>query len=237
MSPAPIRDPIPRFIADASREPLPYGRWAEQLRAELLKACEPLKSETGGAELPEEVEWYPERGWGGRVYIPATAVTDPADGERIEWFGYVSFIRPEQGDAFDFDAVADFTDILAEQNPDWQVDLNEEVIGKWRGEAAREGDVTLVWGRPLIRGAHAATAELGGTVVDQTPVNDDRFALVAVDAVKGFGDDLYLEVRVWSKRGVELAAESLYDEPESDGGSSASPPGPPDGRSPDSSAG
>ncbi|MGZ5337025.1 MAG: hypothetical protein ACXWDT_03180 [Solirubrobacterales bacterium] len=214
MSPAPVKDPIPRFIADASQEALPYGRWAEQLRAELAKACEPLKAEAGGATLPEEIEWFPERGWGGRVYVPATAVTEPANGKRIEWFGYVSFVRPDEGKPSDFEAKADFTDVLAEDNPDWRVDLNEEVIGVWRGESTRAGDVTLVWGRPLVRGATAATAEVGGGVVDQTPVNDDRFSLVAVDAVKGFGEDLYLEVRIWSKRAVELAAESLYDEPE-----------------------
>ena len=103
------------------------------------------------------------------------------------------------------------------------------MIGRWRGEGSRKGDVTLVWGRPLVRGAVAATAELGGGVVDQTPVTEERFTLIALDAVKGFGDDLYLEVRVWSKRGVELASESLYDEPEE------APEAPPPG--PDSSAG
>ena len=81
--------------------------------------------------------------------------------------------------------------------------------------------MTLVWGRPLVRGAVAATAELGGGVIDQTPVTEERFTLVALDAVKGFGDDLYLEVRLWSKRAQELAAESLYDEPEEE---EASPP-------------
>ena len=214
MSPAPVPNPVPRFVADASQEALPYGRWAERLRGELAAACEPLRPEAGGAGLPEQVEWFPERGWGGRVYVPATAVTDPDQGKRVEWFGYVSFVRPEQGEPTDLKAAADFTDVLAEDNPDWKVDLNEEVIGRWRGEANRSGDVTLVWGRPLVRGAQAATAELGGAVVDQTPLVSDRFTLVALDAVKGFGADLYLEVRLWTKRGVELAAESLYEAPE-----------------------
>jgi hypothetical protein len=35
-----------------------------------------------------------------------------------------------------------------------------------------------------------------------------------VDAVQGFPDELYLEVKIWSDQGQELAAESLYDEPE-----------------------
>ena len=40
---------------------------------------------------------------------------------------------------------------------------------------------------------------------------------VAVDAVKGFPDELYLEVKLWSEQGQQLAVESLYDEPEEDG--------------------
>ena len=67
---------------------------------------------------------------------------------------------PPRASPADFRAEADFTDVLAEDNPDWQIDLNDEVIGRWRGENGRAGDVTLVWGRPLVRGAVAATAEL-----------------------------------------------------------------------------
>ncbi len=208
----PVRDPIPRFISDDSQEGLPYGRWADVLRGELAKAVDPLAGEAG-AGLPEEITWYPERGWGGRVYVPATATTT---GEKpVEWFGYVSFVRAEgEGEPADFKSAADFTDVLAADNPDWRIDLNEEVVGKWRGESDRHADVTLVWGRPLVRGAFAATAELGGGVVDQARVVEERFSLLAVDAVKGFGDDFYLELRVWNKRGQELAVESLYDEPE-----------------------
>ena len=109
------------------------------------------------------------------------------------------------------------SDVTADQNPDWLIDLNEEVIGAWRGEADRRGDVTLVWGTPLVRGAKAATAELDTEVVDQTPVTDERFTLVAIDAVKGFPDELYLEVKLWSAQAQQLAAESLYDEPEEPG--------------------
>jgi hypothetical protein len=211
MSPAPVRDPIPRFVADASQEALPYGRWAERLRDELAKACEQHAAEAG-ASLPKEIEWYPERAWGGRVFVPATATVEGEKGT-VEWFGYVSFVFPKGGEPTDFRAAADFTDVLAADNPDWKIDLNEEVVGVWRGEASRTGDVTVVWGRPLVPGSVAATAELGGGVVDQAPVIEERFTLVALDAVKGFGDDLFLEVRLWNKRNQELAAESLYDEP------------------------
>ena len=193
---------------------MPYGRWAQLLRDEFAKACEPYIQEAGGA--PGEITWFPERGWGGRVYVPAVA---PVEGAATpsEYFGLVSFTRPtegEQGEPGDFRAKADFTDVTAADNPGWQIDLNEEVIGPWRGEGERRGDVTLVWGTPLVRGAKAATAELDAEVVDQTPVSDERFTLIAVDAVKGFPDDLYLEVKLWSQQAQQLAVESLYDEPE-----------------------
>ena len=209
MSP-PVPRPIPRFIADASDEALPYGRWAQRLREVFAKACEPHLSEAGGP--PGEVTWFPERAWGGRVYVPAIAPVEGAEAPS-EYFGCVSFVRPEKGEPGDFEAAADFTDVTAEDNPDWEIDLNEEVIGSWRGEGKRRGEVTLVWGTPLVRGAEAVTAELDGDVVDQAPVADERFTLVAVDAVKGFPDDLYLEVKLWTNRGAELASESLYDEP------------------------
>ncbi|HET8592414.1 MAG TPA: hypothetical protein VFL56_02015 [Solirubrobacterales bacterium] len=212
MSP-PIRRPIPRFIADASAEGLPYGRWAQRLRDEFAKACEPHVAEAGGP--PGELTWFPERGWGGRVYVPVVAPVDGAP-TASEYFGFVSFVRPAEGEgeAGDFRAQADFTDVTAADNPDWLIDLNEEVIGSWRGEGERGGDVTLVWGTPLVPGANSATAELDSDVVDQTPVSDERFTLIAVDAVKGLPDRLYLEVKLWSSQGQELAAESLYDEPE-----------------------
>jgi hypothetical protein len=196
----PVRRPIPRFIADASVEGLPYGRWAQRLRDEFARACEPHVSEAGGP--PGEVTWFPERGWGGRVYVPAVAPVEGAS-EPSEYFGFVSFARPEEGEAGGFEARADFTDVTADQNPDWLIDLNEEVIGTWRGEADRRADVTLVWGTPL-------EAE----VVDQTPVTDERFTLIALDAVKGFPDELYLEIKLWSEQAQQLASESLYEEPE-----------------------
>jgi hypothetical protein len=59
-----------------------------------------------------------------------------------------------------------------------------------------------------------ATAELEAEVVDQTPVSDERFTLMALDAVKGFPDELYLEVKIWSNQGQQLAVESLYEEPD-----------------------
>ena len=208
----PIARPYPRFIADATIEGLPYGRWAQQLRDSFAKSCEPHSAESGGP--PGEVTWFPERAWGGRVYVPATAPVEGAE-TPSEYFGYVSFVRPDpSAEPTDIQATADFTDVTAAENPDWEIDLNEEVIGQWRGDSERTGDVTLVWGTPMLRGAVAVTAELDEEITDQASVRDERFTLIAVDAVKGFPDELYLEVALWAKGPALLARESLYDAPE-----------------------
>ena len=88
---------------------------------------------------------------------------------------------------------------------------SDEVIGLWQGENGRAADVTLVWGRSMVRDAYAATAELDGTTVDQDPLFSGRFTLIAPDALKNFGDDAYLEIHIWNSRGKPLGSESLYD--------------------------
>jgi hypothetical protein len=217
MSP-PVARPYPRFIADASREGAPYGRWADRLAERFAAACEPLSSEAGAPLDPETIRWFPERGYGGRVYLPATARAAGSAGAGdetapIEYFGWVSFARSEEEEPSDLDARADFTDVTAEENPGWRIDLNDDVIGAWHTDGGRGGDITLVWGLPLVRGAVAATAELDGECLDQAPVHEGRFTLLAVDAVRGFGDDLYLEIRLWDRAVNQVASESLYAEP------------------------
>ena len=55
-------------------------------------------------------------------------------------------------------------------------------------------------------------------MVDQAAVNDGRFTLIAVDGVTGFGDDIFLDIKLWDRRLREVASESLYaDEDEEDG--------------------
>jgi hypothetical protein len=206
--------PIPRFIASSSQEGIPYGRFEERLRAPLLESCRGIADLPQGAPIPDEVAWFPERSWGGRVWVPATARAGEGDAE-LEYFGHVSYVQDEAGDQADFRASADFTDVL-EDNPDWQIDLNDDVIGRWRGEAGMAGEVTLVWGRPLVPGAVAATAELDGNVVDQEAITDTRFTLVGLDALEGYGDEIYLEIKLWNRRADELASEGLYDEAEED---------------------
>jgi hypothetical protein len=201
--------PIPRFIADTTQEGIAQGRFAERLREEFETACKGIEDLPAGAELPAEVEWFPERGWGGRVWIPCSARTESEEG-RLELFGHVSYVLPAGGEPGEFAAKADFTDVLAEDNPDWRIDLNDDVIGRWRGENGRAGAVTLVWGRPLVRGAVAATAELDGETVDQEVVSQGRFTLIALDALEAYGDDVFMQVKLWSRRALELASESLY---------------------------
>lgn len=217
MSP-PIAKPFPRFIADSPQETAPYGDFEARLRQSFLAACESHVREAGSPPEPDSVRWFPERAWGGRVYLPVSARGSEPDqnGVHPEFFGHVSYDRPEEGEPSEIRASAEFTDVTAEQNPEWRIDISDEVIGVWRADAGRGGHVTLVWGRPLVRGSIAATAELEGEVLDQSPVTEGRFTLIAVDAVSGFGDDLFLQVRLWDRRLNELAAESLYDDAESD---------------------
>jgi len=199
--------PIPRFIADTTQEGIPHGRFAERLTATFREAVEGIEDLPEGAATPDELDWFPERAWGGRVWVPCSAHTESAEG-KLELFGHVSYVQPPGGDQVDFQAKADFTDVLAEDNPDWRIDLNDDVVGRWRGENG--GAVTLVWGRPLVRGAVAATAELEAETVDQEEISQDRFTLIALDALEGYGDEIFMEVKLWSRRAQELASESLY---------------------------
>jgi hypothetical protein len=207
----PTDRPIPRFVAEPPHELEPYGRWGERLSEAFLAACAAVE-EAPGEPDGESISWFPERSYAGRTYVPATA---PA-GEGLEFFGHVSFDREDAGDPVDFRAVADFTDETADRNPDWRIDLSDEVIGRWHGPGDARADVTLVWGVPLgarMGGAAVATAELGGETADQCVLGPgQRFTLVTLDAVHGLGlDDLFVEIVLWGRRNERLAAESLYE--------------------------
>ena len=143
---------LPRFAAEPSQEDLPYGRWADRLSTEFLAAC--LGLDTDGVQLgePDDIRWYPDRTWHGRTYVPGTSIT--ANG--YELFGYVRFIpADEDGEQSDFSAHVDFTEETAERNPDWKLDLCDEVIGAWRRGSGVSGAwrcdcVTGAWRRDLI---------------------------------------------------------------------------------------
>jgi hypothetical protein len=202
--------PTDRFVISFAAEPpqdsLPYGRWADTLRAHFTAACNEIDSE--GEELgdPGEVKWFPDRTFCGRTYVPAVARTSAG----YELFGFVSFAEggaDNQGPG-DFYAYADYTNELVETNPDWKLDLNDEVIGSWRGEQGKSADITLIWGVPMIPGGASVTAELANLAVDQCEIVEERFTLIAPD---NYRSD-FLEVKLWSKTGEELARESLYVE-------------------------
>jgi hypothetical protein len=195
------------FAAEPPQETLPYGRWADTLRDHFLNAYREIDTE--GEELgePGQIAWFPDRSYAGRTYVPAVARTTAG----FELFGFVSFSEGSGGPS-DFEARADFTSELAENNPDWKLDLNDDVIGIWRGEQGRTADVTLVWGVPLLPGGAIVTGELANLAVDQCELVDERFTLIAAD---NYRSD-YLEVKLWGKRGEELAAESLYVDDDSE---------------------
>jgi hypothetical protein len=196
------------FAAEPPQETLPYGRWADTLREHFLAAFEEI--ETNGELIgePGEIAWFPDRTYAGRTYVPAVARTT----EGYELFGFVSFSEGSGGPN-DFEARADFTSEIHESNPDWKLDLNDDVIAIWRGEDGKSAEITLVWGVPLIAGGAIVTAELANLAVDQCELLDERFTLIAPD---NYRSD-YLEVKLWGKRGEEVAAESLYvDEDDED---------------------
>jgi hypothetical protein len=127
----------------------------------------------------------------------------------FELYGYVSFTPGDESDEpSDFYGWADFTDVLADEHPEWRLDLTEEVIGGWRGEQGKTAAMTLVWGRPLTDGGAIVTAELARLTVDQCVVEDERFTLLAPDAYR----EDYLEVALYDAKGNQLARESLYED-------------------------
>jgi hypothetical protein len=193
---------VPRFAAEPPQEELPYGRWQERLDEELLAAVGRLEAEEDLGE-PGPIAWYPDRSWHGRTYVPGTSRTSTG----YELFGYVRFVPGEEGaEPREFSAHVDFTEETAEQNPDWSLDLCEEVIGGWRGQLGAVASMTLVWGRPLISGGRIVTAELADLAVDQCELIGERFTLIAPD---DYRQDL-LEIKLFDIKGRELACESLY---------------------------
>jgi hypothetical protein len=196
---------VTSFAAEPPQEALPYGRWADTLGEYFLAACHNINAD--GEDLGEagEIAWFPDRTYGGRTYIPAVARTTTG----YELFGFVAF-SDAQGEGGrgpgEFEARADFTSETAESNPDWKLDLNDDVVASWRGENGNTADMTLVWGVPMISGGAIVTAELASLGVDQCTVVEERFTLLAPD---NYRSD-FLEVKLWDKGGRELASESLY---------------------------
>ena len=196
---------VPRYAAEPPQEGLPYGRWAHRLSDAFYEACARIDSEGEDIGEPGDIAFHPDRTYGGRTFVPATAPTSTG----LELFGFVSFVPGgEEGEPSDFEATADFTAETAERNPEWQIDLNDEQIGRWRGEDGHVATVALVWGSPLVDGGAIVTGELAGLAVDQCVLVEDRFTLVAPD---DYRSDL-LEIKLFDRTGRELARESLYED-------------------------
>jgi len=200
--------PTDRFVISFAAEPpqdsLPHGRWADTLREYFLAACRDIDS--NGEELGQagDISWFPDRTYSGRTYVPAVARTTAG----FELFGFVSFAVGAGGAPGEFEARADYTAEVAESNPDWKLDLNDDVVASWRGERDQTADITLVWGTPMIPGGAIVTAELANLAVDQCELIEERFTLLAPD---NYRSD-FLDVKLWDRRGEELAVESLYVE-------------------------
>jgi hypothetical protein len=201
---------LPRYAAEPPHETAPYGRWAERLGEAFLAAVGQVEpdpdepSEEGGIGDPGELVWYPDRTWHGRTFVPVTTRTSTG----LEAYGFVRFVpADDDGEPRLFEGEAQVTSELAEENPDWRIDLCETVVGSWRGDGETAA-MTLVWGRPLVAGAEHVLAELDGTVVDRCPVREGRFALLAPDDY--LGDTL--EIVLVDGTGRELARESLYED-------------------------
>jgi hypothetical protein len=192
------------FAAEPPQEALPYGRWADTLREHFYAACREIDTEDEEIGDPGAISWFPDRTYAGRTYVPATAQSS----EGYELFGFVSFSEGAGGGPSEFYSRADFTSETAESNPDWKLDLNDDVIGSWRGEEGKAADMTLIWGVPMVPGGAIVTAELANLAVDQCGLVEERFTLIAAD---NYRSD-FLEVKLWDSRGHELARESLYVE-------------------------
>ena len=200
----PVERVVPSFAAEPPQEGLPYGRWAERLEQELRAVWAELDTEGQDLGEPGEIVWYPDRSWHGRRYVPATSITSAG----YELFGYVRFVvSADESEPMELSANGDFTEETAERNPDWKLDVCDEVIGSWRGLEGSVAAMTLVWGRPLVGGGRAVTAELGRATVDQCELIEQRFTLIAPD---DYRHDL-LEIKLWGWKAQELACESLYE--------------------------
>ena len=158
---------VPRFAAEPPQEELPYGRWAGAAARGVPRgrAARSTRRARSSASRARSL-WYPgpHAGTGAR-YVPATSL----DRERLRAVRLRALRARagEDGEPSDFSAHVDFTEETAERNPDWQLDLCDEVIGAGAGSSAQSAAMTLVWGRPLVSGGRIVTAELAELAVDQ----------------------------------------------------------------------
>ena len=188
------------FAAEPPQEGLPYGRWAETLREHFQSPS--ARIDTEGAELGEagEIRWFPDRSFAGRTYIPAVARTT----EGFELFGFVRSPRGSAGPATSragrLHLGGGGVQPRVEARPQRRRDRHVA------GRGWQDGGHDARLGRAVVPGGAIVTAELANLAVDQCELVDERFTLIAPDNYRGD----FLEVKLWGRRGDELAAESLY---------------------------
>ena len=203
----PLRPPLRRRAAagDAALRPLGAARCAG---TSSRPACD---IDTEGEDLgePGDVAWFPDRTWSGRTYVPATAPT--ANG--YELFGYVSFVAGDDGPRGRRASTpsADFTDRDGRRNPDWKIDLSDEVIGRWRGEQGKVADDDAGLGRPARRRRRDRDRRAGRP--RRRPVRARRGPLHA-DRARRLPRRLPRGPRSSTAAASELARESLYEDDE-----------------------
>jgi hypothetical protein len=193
--------PICRFAAEPPQGALPPEN---TLKAEFMAACLRVEPEEGDPAIGAagEIHWFPDRTWSGRTYVPATTRTDTG----LELFGYVSFAPGDEPS--ELYAWADYTADTADDHPEWQMDISQEVVGGWRGERGATAAMTLVWGVPMAPNGRVVTAELGRVTVDEAQIEGERFTLLAPDAY----DETFLEIVLRDGAGNAIARESLYED-------------------------
>ena len=132
-SPMPPEDRlVPRFAAEPPQDTLPYGRWEQRLREEFLAAALALDGAPRGHRPARRARRLVSRTAPGTGAPTCRRPHRPAAGTSCS--GTSATCREaRKGEPSDFMAYVDFTDDTAERNPDWKLDLCDEVIGSWRG--------------------------------------------------------------------------------------------------------
>ena len=213
-SAAPCR-PTDRFVisfaAEPPQEPIPYGRWADTLRGHVPvgvprdrhrgRGHRRSRARSRGSPIARTPGAPTSRRSRARRGLRAVRVrvvhAMPVGGpDRTSRRGPTSPRRPP-------------TPI-----PSGSLTSTTTSSACWRGEQGKTADMTLVWGVPMVAGGVDRDRRAGEPRGRSVRARRERFTLVAPDNYRGD----YVEIKLWGRRGEELAVESLYvDEGDDDG--------------------
>ena len=203
--------PIPRFIADSTQEGIPHGRFAERLGGSLPRGLRRASTTCPRASSADgELDWFPERAWGGRVWVPCSTRAEGPEGE-LELFGHVSYVQPEEGDPERLPGQGRLHRRARRGQPrleDRPQRRRDRPLAR-RERPRRRRHPRL--GPPPPPGRRRRHRRARLETVDQEAISNGRFTLIALDALEGYGDEILMQVKLWSSRAKELASESLYD--------------------------